>query len=222
MTPRPRTIDDAAILDAAGRIISRHGPAKFTLADIAGEVGLSAATLVQRFGSKRGLMLALARSARDSVDACFIMVRTSNPSPLAAVLAAGTEMTRYVKSPEEMSNHLAFLQTDLSDPDFYAVMLENSRRIIAGYRRLLDEAVAARELVPCDTARLARAVDALAGGSLIGWAVYRDGTAETWVRHDLNTLLEPYRPKAKARVSSRSSRAQSKKAARRRRHVSAE
>ena len=40
-------------------------------------------------------------------------------------------MTRYVKSPEEMSNHLAFLQTDLSDPEFYAIMLENLRRIIA-------------------------------------------------------------------------------------------
>ena len=217
MTPRPRTVDDAAILEAAGRIISRHGPGRFTLSDIGSEVGLSAATLVQRFGSKRGLMLALARSARDSVDACFDVVRASNPSPLAAVVAAGTEMTRYVNSPEEMSNHLAFLQTDLSDPDFYAVMLENSRRILAGYKSLLDEAVAARELVPCDTARLARAVDALAGGSLIGWAVYREGTAEKWVRADLDTLLEPYRLKTvKAlktpqRKSSRSLRAKSKR-----------
>jgi AcrR family transcriptional regulator len=209
MTPRPRTVDDNGILEAAGRIISRHGPAKFTLADIGREVGLSAAALVRRFGSKRGLMLALARSARDSVDACFDIVRASHPSPLAAVLAAATEMTRYVKSPEEMSNHLAFLQTDLSDPDFYAVMLENSRRIIAGYQSLLDEAVTARELVPCDTARLARAVDALAGGSLIGWAVYREGEAEAWVRHDLDTLLEPYRAtarKAKARASRASSK----------------
>ena len=213
MTPRPRTIDDASILEAAGRIISRHGPARFTLADVAGEVGLSAAALVRRFGSKRGMMLALARSACDSVDACFDIVRRANRSPLAAVLAAGTEMTRYVNSPEEMSNHLAFLQTDLSDPDFYAVMLENSRRILAGYRRLLDEAVAARELVPCDTARLARAVDALAGGSLIGWAVYREGTAEAWVRYDLNTLLEPYRRKAKSPGARRSSRGKSKKAA---------
>lgn len=195
MTPRPRTIDDGAILEAAGRIISRHGPGKFTLADVGGEVGLSAAALVRRFGSKRGLMLALARSARDSVDACFDAVRVAHRSPLAAVLAAATEMTKYVKSPEEMSNHLAFLQTDLSDPGFYEVMLENSRRIVDGYRKLLDEAVAARELVRCDTARLARAVDAMAGGSLIGWAVHRGGTAETWVRDDLNTLLEPYRTK---------------------------
>jgi AcrR family transcriptional regulator len=206
MTPRPRTIDDAAILEAAGRIISRQGPTKFTLADIATEVGLSAATLVQRFGSKRRLMLALACSARDSVEACFNLVRASNPTPLAALLAAATEMTRYVKSPEEMSNHLAFLQADLSDPEFYAVMLENSRRILAGYQSLLDEAVAAREIVPCDTARLARAVDAVAGGSLIGWAVYREGTAETWVRTDLHTLLDPYRAKDRKRASKRAAR----------------
>jgi len=193
MAPRPRTIDDAGILEAAGRIISRHGPSKFTLADVGNEIGLSAAALVRRFGSKRGLMLALAQSARDGVDACFNAVRASNPSPLAAVLAAGTEMTRYVKSPEEMANHLAFLQTDLSDPDFYALMLENSRRILDGYRKLLDDAIAAGELMRCDTARLARAVDALAGGSLIGWAVQRQGTAEAWVRRDLETLLEPYR-----------------------------
>jgi AcrR family transcriptional regulator len=218
MSPRPRTIDDAAILEAAGRIISRQGPGRFTLADIGREVGLSSATLVQRFGSKRGLMLALACSARDSVDACFDLVRASNRSPLAAVMAAATEMTRYVKSPEEMSNHLAFLQTDLSDPDFYAVMLENSRRILAGYRRLLDEAVVAGELMPCDTARLARAVDALAGGSLIGWAVYREGSAETWVRDDLDTLLEPYRPKAATRASSRRLRAKPSRAARHRAH----
>jgi AcrR family transcriptional regulator len=216
MTPRPRTIDDASILEAAGRIIARRGPGKFTLADVAGEVGLSAATLVQRFGSKRGLMLALARSARDSVDACFDLVRAANPSPLAALLAAGTEMTRYVTSPQEMSNHLAFLQTDLSDPAFYEVMLENSRRIVAGYRQLLDDAVAAGELVRCDTARLARAVDALAGGSLIGWAVYREGTAEVWVRHDLHTLLAPYRPASKRRTAGRRNTG-SKKASRRRR-----
>ena len=205
MTPRPRTIDDAGILEAAGRIISRHGPAKFTLADVGDEVGLSAAALVRRFGSKRGLMLALARSARDSVDACFDLVRQAHKSPLAALLAAATEMTRFVSSPEEMSNHLAFLQTDLSDPDFYEVMLENSRRIIDGYRQLLNEAVGAGELMRCDTARLARAVDAMSGGSLISWAVHRGGTAEAWVRHDLNTLLEPYRVKG-AKAAARAAR----------------
>jgi AcrR family transcriptional regulator len=196
VSPRPRTIDDEAILQAAIRIISRLGPGKFTLADVGREVGLSAATVVQRFGSKRGLMLALAKSARDSVDACFATYRAKHPSPIDALLAAATHMANYVQSPEEMANHLAFLQTDLSDPDFYAVMLENSRRIDSGYRALLDEAVRHGEVKPCDTERLARAVSSMSGGSIIAWAVFRRGKAQAWVKTDLETLLNPYRVQA--------------------------
>ena len=81
---RPRTVSDAEILQAAGRAISRIGPVKLTLADVAREVGLSPATLVQRFGSKRGLLLALAESAAASVDDCFAAVRAAHPQPLEA------------------------------------------------------------------------------------------------------------------------------------------
>ena len=200
---RPRTVSDADILQAAGRAILRLGPVKLTLADVAREVGLAPATLVQRFGSKRGLLLALAESATASVDDCFAAVRAAHPKPLEALIAAATEMTRYVQSPDEMANHLAFLQIDLSDPDFHRLMLQSSQRIEAGYRALLDEAVVAGELTPCDTARLARAVGALSGGSLLGWAVYRRGTAEAWVRDDLATLLDRYRPTAPRRTPPR-------------------
>jgi hypothetical protein len=65
-----------------------------------------------------------------------------------------------------------------------------------GYRALLEDAVAAGELKPSDTEALARAVEAMAGGSLIGWAIHRKGKAETWVRKDLETLLAPYRRRA--------------------------
>ena len=33
----------------------------------------------------------------------------------------------------------------------------------------------------------------IGGGSLISWAVFREGTAERWVKRDLETLLAPYR-----------------------------
>lgn len=193
MTPRPRTVTDAEILEATAQTISQRGPARFTLADVARQVGLSPATLVQRFGSKRGLLLALAESAVESVDACFDAVRAAHGSPLEALLAASTEITRYTKTPEEMANHLAYLQIDLSDPAFRRHLRENSDRTLAGYRALLEEAVAAGELVACDTVRLARAVGALSGGSLIGWATYGKGSAGEWVGEDLATLLDPYR-----------------------------
>jgi AcrR family transcriptional regulator len=209
MSPRPRTIPDEQILGAAHRAMSRLGPAKLTLSEVAKEAGLSPATLLQRFGSKRGLMLALWAGAVEGIDACFAMLRPAHTSPLSAIIAAATEMSRHTKSPEEMANHLAFLQIDLSDPEFHRNMLAMSRRTEDGYRALLDEAIAAGELIRCDTDRLARAINAIAGGSLIGWAVFREGAAEEWVRRDLETLLALYRStEVRSKSKQRSRRSQ--------------
>ena len=207
MSPRPRTIADADVLAAAQRAIGRLGPARLTLAHVAREAGLAPATLVQRFGSKRGLLLALVQTGIDSVDACFAAVRGAHRSPLAALIAAATDMTRHIKSPEELANGLAFLQMDVSDPAFHRLAVDNSRRMLAGYRRLVEEAVAAGELVRCDTARLARAIGAVSGGSLLGWAILRQGSAERWVKADLMTLLEPYRRRLPRRPRTRDPRA---------------
>ena len=55
--PRPRRISDEAVLAGALKVMFRNGPAEFTLAAIAAEVGIAPPTLVQRFGDKRGLIL---------------------------------------------------------------------------------------------------------------------------------------------------------------------
>jgi AcrR family transcriptional regulator len=210
VTPRPRTIADADILAAAYRVMSHVGPTKLTLAAIASEAGLAPATLVQRFGSKRGLLLALSSGAAEFVDSCFAEVRAKHASPIAALFAAATVMAQITTTPEEMANHLAYLQIDVSDPDFHRHILDNTRRTIAGYSALLDEAVAAGELAPCDTPRLARAISSMSGGSLLSWAILREGSSLDWVRGDLATLLDPYRPGARrpvdALAAARSSR----------------
>ena len=92
-----------------------------------------------------------------------------------------------------MANNLAFLQIDLVDPDFHRLALENSRATLAGYRALLDEAVPAGEMVHCDTARLARALAAMSGGSMLSWAILREGRVTQWLRDDIEMLLGPLR-----------------------------
>ena len=211
MSPRPRTVADADVLAAAARTINRVGPLNVTLADVAAAAGLSPATLVQRFGSKRGLLLALVRHGAGAVGECFAEARRTHASCLGALVAAATQMTRTMQTPEELANGLAFLQMDVSDPDFHRLALAHSRETIAGYRGLLDDAVRAGELRPCDTAALARAIGALSGGSLIAWAIHRQGTAERWVRQDIETLLGPHRtaprPGARSRTAPRRRRA---------------
>jgi AcrR family transcriptional regulator len=194
MAARPRTVSDEDLMHATIRVMSRLGPVKLTLAAIAKEAGVTAATLVQRFGSKRALMLKLSAEAASGADACFDMVRAAHPdSPLAAIVSAATMMTQHMGTPEELANSLAFLQIDISDPEFHRHTLEMSKKHLAGYKALLKEAIAAGQLKPHDTARMARAINAMSGGSLIAWAILREGTAERWVRRDIETLLTPYR-----------------------------
>jgi len=191
MSPRPRTVEDAAILAATARAVGRLGPMRLTLADVAHEVGLTAAALVHRFGSRRGLLLAFAQQAPSMVDECFVMVRAAHASPLAALIAAATDMAEHVRSPEELVNSIAFLQIDLSDEDFRKPALANSKQIIAGYEALIRDAIDAGELVECDPRALARAIQAVTGGSLINWAIHREGRVAPFVRRDVETLLRP-------------------------------
>ena len=193
MSPRTRTISDATILAATARMISCVGPTRLTLADVGAEVGLAPATLLQRFGSKRGLLIALVEQGVASVDRCFVDVRTASSSALTAVIKAASDLAEHVRTPEELANNLAFFQIDLSDPEFHRLALEHSRRVRAGYRLLLDDAIIEGDLVECDTAALASALQAVAAGSLLNWAIHRDGSVATWVRADIETLVAPYR-----------------------------
>jgi AcrR family transcriptional regulator len=193
MCPRPRETTDAAILEATGRAIARFGPARLTLAHVAAEVGVAPATLMQRFGSKRGLLLALARQGSGAAGQEYAAIRAAHPSPLAALFAVADCMAGMAPTPEALANHLAFLHIDLTDPDFHRLALDQARAARGEIRAFLDAAVKAGELAPCDTERLARGVQSMLGGGLLAWAIEREGTAADRMRNDLETLLRPYR-----------------------------
>jgi AcrR family transcriptional regulator len=190
MSPRPRATSDAAILAGTQRVVSRLGP-NLTLADVAKEVGVSPATLVQRFGSKRGLLLAFAASGAKGLGSEFQRIREAHRSPLAAVHGVAACIAGMAATPEMLSNSLAFLQMDLFDPDFHKHALIHSRSMQSGIKALLDEAVTEGELQKCDTTRLARGVQAMIGGSLLQWAIDREGKSATRISEDLDALLRP-------------------------------
>jgi hypothetical protein len=92
-----------------------------------------------------------------------------------------------------MANHLAFLQIDLTDAAFHRItarLFRSQHQALAG---LLTEAQAAGELGPADARALARLLLAVVNGSLLTWAVYRDGPAAAWLARDIDLALEPYR-----------------------------
>jgi AcrR family transcriptional regulator len=191
--PRPKTVDDDAVLDAALRVIDRGGPGELTLAAVAREVGLAPATLLQRFQSKRGLLLAINSRGSDSAGSSLREATKRHRSPLRALVAGLVNMSSRVTSPETMANHLAFLQIDLSDPEFHQLALAYTTTVREEIKRLLDAAVEAGELDATDTSRLAQSVQTTHSGARITWAIYRKGRLDTWLRRELDTLLAPYR-----------------------------
>jgi AcrR family transcriptional regulator len=196
MSPRPRTVDDNTILEAAARVMSRIGPERVTLADVGAEAGLSAATLVQRFGSKRDLMLSILRHSCQAVDTRFTAAMDSNESPLESLFLAAMDRVGPRDGPGSVANRLAFFMASLDDPEFHALALENSDNAIAGYMQMIDRAVAAGELsdaIIIDREGLARTIHAMTYGSLVAWSIRRQGSLRGRVRRDLDMLIRPFR-----------------------------
>jgi AcrR family transcriptional regulator len=206
VSPRPRQTTDAAILGAAARAIGRLGPGRLTLAEVAREAGVSPATLVQRFGSKRGLLLALAAAGPEENRRQFEAIRQANPSPTDALFALGDCWAQFMGTPEEISNGLAFLQIDLTDPEFRRHAVANAELVEGETRRLIAEALKAGELAGCEPAPLARVLGAALHGSLVSWAIHRKGTLGDWLRRDLEAVLRPYRAQRTLRAKRRGRR----------------
>jgi AcrR family transcriptional regulator len=204
MSPRPRKASDDEVFEAAVRVMARRGPTELTLADIAQDAGLTASALVQRFGSKRGLLLALMERFAGSSGATFESLRAAHPSPLAAIRAYAQCMAQLGETPDALAHHLGWLQQDLTDPDFRRFTVMQARATRKELQRLVAEAVQAGELrKTVDAAALARAIEVTVGGSLMAWAVHQEGTAKSWVRHDLDAVLQPVVVKRRRRAATR-------------------
>jgi len=195
MSPRPRKASDEQVFAATHRAMMRLGPTQLTLNEIAVEAGVTAGALVQRFGSKRGLLLALMSQMADWPREMFAQLRTEHPSPLAALYAYADCFAQMGESPATLAHHLSYLQLDLTDPDFFEHTSAQARATRVEIRSLLDAAVAAGELAPdVDTAALARGVEVTVSGSLMTWAFYREGSMAGWMREDLDRLFAQHRP----------------------------
>jgi AcrR family transcriptional regulator len=193
MSPRPRKASDEEIFAAAHRIIGRLGPAQWTLSDIAAEAGLTAGALVQRFGSKRGLMVTLTGQVAAATPAMFERLRAAHPSPMAALRAYAAWFAQMGESPGGLAHHLAYLQMDLTDPDLHRAVREQARATRAAVRAMIADAIAAGELPSgVDPDALARAVEVTVSGSLMAWAFHQEGRAADWVLHDLDAVVSAF------------------------------
>ena len=193
MSPRPRKVSDDEVFRAAYQVMQRLGPAELTLADIAAEAGLTAGALVQRFGSKRHLLLKLSERFSDGTAAMFAELRRNRRSPLATLRAYAECMAGMAATPAALIRNLSYLQIDLTDEDFRKHLAKQAAATRRELQKLIREATAAGELIPeTNPKQLARTIEAVVAGSMLSWAYYQEGSAAKWMRDDLNAVLRPY------------------------------
>lgn len=203
MPGRRQKVTDEEVFAAAQRAMSRRGPHELTLADIAGEAGVTPGRLVQRFGGKRALLAELSERFARSAGAVFAGLRAAHRSPLATLRAYGACMADLAPTPEALLRNLAYLQGDLADDTLRGHLVANARATRRELERLLEEAREAGELRrDADVRALARTVEAVVTGSLMSWATYREGKAADWIGRDLQAVLGPWVPPARARAAS--------------------
>ena len=198
-------VTDEEVFAAAQRAMSRRGPHELTLADIAGEAGVTPGRLVQRFGSKRALLVTLserfAGSAGPSSPDCArpTAARSRRCGPTRPAWRIWPR--RRMRSCETWPTCRATSPTTCSAGISSRTHGRRRREIEA----LLKAAIAAGELRrDVDVRALARTVETVIGGSLMSWATYREGKAVDWIGQDVEAVLAPWLRRLRSRGASAS------------------
>lgn len=171
--PRPKTVSDEQVLDAANRILFERGAADFTLSEIAAHVGLSRAALIQRFKNRDTILRLMAKREVEATRAYL------NGLPSASG-GQGTWqfLVEIVEGMGDGSDfpvrvHLAWLESR-----------DAELRSLAHCRyQLVQSAIAQRLPVPEPTEAegVAAMLHAVIAGATMQWIVTRDGPLPDYV-----------------------------------------
>jgi AcrR family transcriptional regulator len=168
---RPKSKSDEEVMAATMRAVSRHGVSALTLAHVAAEAGLAPSTLAERFGSKRALLLAAAKSTTRAVAESPLAPARS---PRDAAVQYLISLAHHVGDRRAFAHQLAFLELDVADPEFRAAAADHVAAVLA---RLESFGLSARE---------ARALYVAYNGALVLWALTGEGSLEDSLRADLS------------------------------------
>lgn len=114
--PRPKTLPDAEVLEAAHALMHERGPEALTFATLSRACGLSASTLVQRFKSKERLVQATLLYAWDGLDQKTAALSAKAPRTPAGAIQLLTGLSGAYGGIEAYANGLLVLREDVRDP----------------------------------------------------------------------------------------------------------
>ena len=166
--PRSKLKSDDEVLEAATVVLKRRGPTEFTLSDVAKEVGLARATLIQRFTSRDVLLVRMMERNVAQVRAHLDRMPSEvGPESAWAFLEA---LVRGMGTDYEFSVNVLI--------SWYETQVPELRRLAAERNRLVQEAI--RKRLPPD---MPASASVLLHGIITGAAMH-------WVADPQRTLAD--------------------------------
>ena len=179
---RPRTVTDEAILDAALAVMHRGGPEALTFAAVGKAVGLSPATLVQRYPSKGVFLRAALLQAWDHLDALTAEADRNEKVSVEGAIAMLVRMFPTGTGETDYAEGLLILREDMRDPVLRARGTAWGEVLaLALGRRLTQDWV--------DQMRLGRLMASQWQGAVLWWGFSREGTLRSFLRRELREWL---------------------------------
>ena len=176
--PRHRTVSDDTILEAALAFMGREGPGALTLAAVGRLVDLSAATLLQRFGTKEALLRAALERSWEALEEATAKADAQQPVTFEGAIGVIGALWPSAAAELDFVNGLLLLREDLRDPVLRArgVAWLESLALALGRRITSD---------PARHQRLGRLMVSQWQGTQIWWAFSREGAAVDVIANDL-------------------------------------
>jgi AcrR family transcriptional regulator len=161
--PRPKTVSDADVLDAAHRLIHQRGPSSLTFAQLAAATGLSSATLVQRFHTKTALIQRALLYAWDRLDDKTARLVAAAPRTADGAIQILVALSSDYGGIESYAQGLLVLREDLRDP----LLRRRGAAWSLALSRALDQCFAAVPRAPRDVGSL---IATQWQGALVWWS----------------------------------------------------
>lgn len=176
---RLKTVSEEGVLDAAGEVLGKVGPAGLTLAAVGVAAGLSPATLVQRYGTREALVRAALLRMWDRLDEATARADARHPVTVEGAVSLLASLTgRYSGSGDEMAQGLLLLREDFRDPALRARGVAWGAALTGALGRRLSGDAGRAEV-------LGRLMASQWQGCLIWWGFSREGTLRNYVRRQL-------------------------------------
>jgi len=189
LMPRPKVQSDEQVLDAALALLHKNGTAALTFAALANLSGLSAATLVQRFGSKTELTQRVLLHAWDRLDTRTRELAAAVPKTPDGAVELLIGLSQRDADIGSYGDGLLVLREDLRDPVV--------RRRGAAWRTALTAALdECFRSLPGAPAGIGYALAAHWQGAQIWWAFAPDRPIAEYLAESLRQAISIMLPSA--------------------------